>query len=169
MHFCDQALSQKELEKTSLSEQLAALQQELHSAAMELERTKRESLSKQEQDKVKNKTKTIVCAPRTVSSLLMCDCSPQNTMADLQRELHTLRSHFEESLNSHEDSKKSLSEQVREFGQQKEEAQQEVSGKENQARLFFSSVAATVRVAISMLLNLTGVFCVVTLVHGTRL
>lgn len=63
MHFCDQALSQKELEKTSLSEQLAALQQELHSAAMELERTKRESLSKQEQDKVKKtKTKTIICA-----------------------------------------------------------------------------------------------------------
>lgn len=58
VHFCDQALSQKELEKTSLSEQLAALQQELHSAAMELERTKRESLSKQEQDKVKKKQKT---------------------------------------------------------------------------------------------------------------
>lgn len=61
--FCDQALSQKELEKTSLSEQLAALQQELHSAAMELERTKRESLSKQEQDKVpKTKHKTIMHA-----------------------------------------------------------------------------------------------------------
>lgn len=63
VHFCDQALSQKELEKTSLSEQLAALQQELHSAAMELEQTKRESLSKQEQDKVKkNKNKTIIRA-----------------------------------------------------------------------------------------------------------
>lgn len=64
---------------------------------------------------------------------------PQNAMADLQRELQTLRSRFEESLNSHEDSEKSLSEQVREFGRRKEEAQQEVSGKENQARLFFSS------------------------------
>lgn len=63
VHVCDQALSQKELEKTSLSEQLAALQLEQHSAAMELERTKRESLSKQEQDKVKkNKNKTITRA-----------------------------------------------------------------------------------------------------------
>lgn len=79
-------------------------------------------------------------------------------MADLQRELQTLRTRFEESLNSHEDSKKSLSEQVREFGQQKEEAQQEVRGKGNQARLFFSAVAATVRVAFLMLLILTGVF-----------
>lgn len=79
-------------------------------------------------------------------------------MTDLQHELQTLRTHFEESLNSHEDSKKSLSEQVREFSQQKEEAQQEVRGKENQAHLFFSSVATMVRVAFLMLLNLTVVF-----------
>lgn len=88
----------------------------------------------------------------------MCECFLQNTMDDLQRELQTLRSRFEESLNSHEDSKKSLSEQVREFGQQREEAQQEVRGKENQARLFFSSVATTVRVTFLMMLNLMGVF-----------
>lgn len=87
----------------------------------------------------------------------MCECFLQNAMADLQCELQTLRTRFEESLNSYEDSKKSLGEQVREFNQQKEEAQQEVRGKENQARLFFSSVATTVRVAFLMPLNLTVV------------
>lgn len=144
VHFRDQALSQKELEKTSLSEQLAALQQEQHSAAMELERTKRESLSKQEQDKVKKtKTRQSNAHPHIVSSLLMCECFLQNAMADLQHELQTLRTRFEESLNSYEDSKKSLSVQVREFGQQKEEAQQEVRGKK--IRLVSSSLQPQLR------------------------
>lgn len=48
----EQALSQKEMEKTALSEQVAELQQEVASASMELEHTKREALCKQEQDKV---------------------------------------------------------------------------------------------------------------------
>lgn len=51
----EQALSEKELEKTALSEQVATLQQEVASAGMELERSKREALCKQEQDKVKKK------------------------------------------------------------------------------------------------------------------
>lgn len=50
----------------------------------------------------------------------------QNVMAVLQSELQNLRTQFEESLNSHEDDKKSLSEQFREFNQQKEHAHQEV-------------------------------------------
>lgn len=41
------------MEKTALSEQLAKLQQEVASASMALERTKREAHFKQEQDKVK--------------------------------------------------------------------------------------------------------------------
>lgn len=52
--------------------------------------------------------------------------SLQNAMADLQCELCSLRTQFEESLNSHEDAKRRLSEQVREFSQQRERAQQEV-------------------------------------------
>lgn len=52
--------------------------------------------------------------------------SLQNTVVDLQSELCNLRTKFEESLNSHEDAKRRLSEQVREFSQQRERAQQEV-------------------------------------------
>lgn len=55
--------------------------------------------------------------------------SLQNAMADLQRELCSLRAQFEESLDSHEDAKRRLSEQVREFSQQRERAQQEVRSK----------------------------------------
>lgn len=51
--FCDQALSQKEAEKAAVMERVAALQQDLATAGMELERTQREALSRQEQDKVK--------------------------------------------------------------------------------------------------------------------
>lgn len=47
-------------------------------------------------------------------------------MTDLQSELQNLRAQFEESLNSHEITKKSLSEQVREFNQQSERTKQEV-------------------------------------------
>lgn len=50
----------------------------------------------------------------------------QNALADVQSELQRLRSHFEESLNSHENTKKSLTEQVRESIQQREHAEQEV-------------------------------------------
>lgn len=50
----------------------------------------------------------------------------QNQMAVLQSELRELQLHFEESLNSHESDKKSLTEQVRELNQQREHAQQEV-------------------------------------------
>lgn len=46
-------MSQKEAEKASLAEKIAALQQDLATAGMELERMQREALSKQEQDKVK--------------------------------------------------------------------------------------------------------------------
>lgn len=45
------------MEKTALSEQMAKLQQEVASAGMDLERTKRDALFKQEQDKVKKKEK----------------------------------------------------------------------------------------------------------------
>lgn len=118
-----QALSQKEMEKTALSEQVAELQQEVASASMELERTKREALCKLEQDKVNQE--------RNVSALFSLGLaqmfpSLQNTAVDLQSELCNLRTQFEESLNSHEDAKRRLSEQVREFSQQRERAQQEV-------------------------------------------
>ena len=53
---CNQALSQKEAEKAALIEKLANLQQDLATADMELEHTKREAHSKHEQDKVKNMT-----------------------------------------------------------------------------------------------------------------
>ncbi|AWP11438.1 putative rootletin-like [Scophthalmus maximus] len=97
-----QALSQKEAEKAALTEKLTVLQQDLAIADMELERTKREAHSKHEQDK--------------------------NTTAVLQSELKDLRAQFEESLNSHENSEKSLTEQVRELHQQREKAQQELQG-----------------------------------------
>lgn len=62
------------------------------------------------------------------SRLPRCKFFPplQNAMADLQCELCSLRTQFEGSLNSHEDAKRRLSEQVREFSQQRERAQQEV-------------------------------------------
>lgn len=47
-------------------------------------------------------------------------------MVVLQSELQDLRTQFEESLNSNEIAKKSLTEQVRELNQQREHAQQEV-------------------------------------------
>ncbi|XP_034736357.1 rootletin [Etheostoma cragini] len=97
-----QSLSQKEAEKAALTEKLAALQQDLATAGMELECVQREALSKQEQDK--------------------------NAKAVLQSELQDLQTQFEESLNSHEDAKKSLMEQVRELNQQREHAQQELEG-----------------------------------------
>ncbi|KAI9542518.1 hypothetical protein NQZ68_019200 [Dissostichus eleginoides] len=80
-----QALSQKEAEKAALTEKLAALQQELATAGMKLECMQREARNKHEQDK--------------------------NATAVLRSELHDLRSQFEESLNSHENAKKSLIEQ----------------------------------------------------------
>ena len=51
---CDQALSQKEAEKAALTEKLAGLQQDLATAGMEKEHTRREALSKQEKDKVRS-------------------------------------------------------------------------------------------------------------------
>lgn len=50
---CNQALSQKEAEKTALTERLTALQHDLVTKDMELECMQRDALSKQEQDKVK--------------------------------------------------------------------------------------------------------------------
>lgn len=50
---CDQALSQKEAEKAAVTEKLAALQQDLATAGMELECMQREALRKQEQERVK--------------------------------------------------------------------------------------------------------------------
>lgn len=47
-------------------------------------------------------------------------------MSVLRSELQDLQTQFEESLNSHENTKKSLTEQVRELNQQREHAQQEV-------------------------------------------
>lgn len=47
-------------------------------------------------------------------------------MALLRSELHDLRTRFDDSLNSHENTSKSLTEQVRELNQQREQAQQEV-------------------------------------------
>ncbi|TNN74186.1 Rootletin [Liparis tanakae] len=95
-----QALSQKEAEKAAITEKLAALQQDLATAGMELECMQREALSKQEQEK--------------------------NVAAVLQCELQDLQTQFEESLNSHENAKTSLIEQVRELSQHREHTQQEV-------------------------------------------
>lgn len=50
----------------------------------------------------------------------------QDTIAVLQFDLRTLESRLDQSLNSHEHEKKSLSEQLRELANQKEQAQQEV-------------------------------------------
>lgn len=127
---CDQALSQKEAEKAALMEKLAALQQDLAAAGMEQERVQREALGKTQQEKV------------TIGQALRWPCCPcalhltqptvgrtsvfQNAAAVLQSELRNLQSQFEESLNSHEDTKKSLIEQVRELNQQREHTQQEV-------------------------------------------
>ncbi|KAM8874513.1 uncharacterized protein crocc2 isoform 2-T2 [Spinachia spinachia] len=97
-----QALSQKEAEKAALMEKTAALQQELAAAGMELECVQREALSKTQRER--------------------------NATAVLQSELQNLQSQFEESLNSHEDTKKSLIEQVRELNQQREHTQQELEG-----------------------------------------
>lgn len=55
----------------------------------------------------------------------------QNAMAVLQSELQNLRIQFEESLNSHENAKKSLTEQVRELNQHREHSQLEVRTFEN--------------------------------------
>lgn len=104
-------------------EQLAAQQQDLATAGMELEHMQREALSKQEQDKV-IRGKVILALVAFLASLHITLF--QNAMADLQSELQNLRTQFEESLNSHESAKKSLTEQVREFIQQREHAQQEV-------------------------------------------
>lgn len=49
----DQALSQMEAEKVVLTEKLASLREDLATADMDMERLQRESLRKQEQDKVK--------------------------------------------------------------------------------------------------------------------
>ncbi|XP_034091518.1 rootletin isoform X3 [Gymnodraco acuticeps] len=91
-----QALSQKEAEKAALTEKLAALQQELATAGMKLECMQREARNKHEQDK--------------------------NATAVLRSELHDLRSQFEESLNSHENAKRSLIEQLEGLRWQLQEA-----------------------------------------------
>lgn len=124
--FCEQALSQKEVEKAALMEKVAALQQDLAAEGMELECMQREAMSKQEQDKVKyGRVKMVLVIFLffffTYNSLF------QHAMAVCQTELQDLRNQFEESLNSHEDVKKSLTEQVRELNQQRDHTQQEVS------------------------------------------
>lgn len=55
--FVGQALSEKEAEKTALTERILALQQEIEITAMETERQRRDFLSKQEQDKVQDSSK----------------------------------------------------------------------------------------------------------------
>lgn len=50
----------------------------------------------------------------------------QNAMVDLKSELQDLQHQFEESLSFHQSTKTSLTEQLREFSQQREEAKQEV-------------------------------------------
>lgn len=126
-----QALSQKEMEKTALGEQVAALQQEVASAGMELERAKREALCREEQNKVEKIHSSINELRKKMkysSSLGLVQMFPslQNGVVDLQSELCKLRTQLEESLNSHEDATRRLSEQVGEFSQQRERAQQEV-------------------------------------------
>ncbi|XP_010765111.1 rootletin-like, partial [Notothenia coriiceps] len=96
-----QALSQKEAEKAALTEKLAALQQELATAGKKLECMQREARNKHEQNK--------------------------NATAVHWSELHDLRSQFEESLNSHENAKSSLSER-KELYQLREHTQQELEG-----------------------------------------
>uniref|UniRef100_A0A3P8URD3 Ciliary rootlet coiled-coil, rootletin family member 2 n=1 Tax=Cynoglossus semilaevis TaxID=244447 RepID=A0A3P8URD3_CYNSE len=103
-----QALSQKEAEKAALTERFTALQHDLATAHSELEHTKRESLSKHEQDK--------------------------NVIAALRYELKELRTEFEESLNSHENTKKSFAEQVRELNKQREHAEKELEGLRQQTQ-----------------------------------
>lgn len=66
----------------------------------------------------------LICAFNAANSF--CHCMFQNTMAVLQSELQDLRNQFEESLNSHQSTKNSLTAQVRELDQQREHAQQEV-------------------------------------------
>lgn len=56
----------------------------------------------------------------------LCVSVFQNTMAVVQSELQDLRTQFEDSLNSHENAERSLTEQVRELNQQRENAQREV-------------------------------------------
>lgn len=107
-------------------EKVAALQQDLAAEGMELECMQREAMSKQEQDKVKyGRVKMVLVIFLffffTYNSLF------QHAMAVCQTELQDLRNQFEESLNSHEDVKKSLTEQVRELNQQRDHTQQEVS------------------------------------------
>ena len=62
-------------------------------------------------------------------------------MAVLQSEMQDLRTQFEESLNSHENTKKSLTEHVRELNQQSKDAQQEVRIFKK-CQLFFTALIA---------------------------
>lgn len=99
-------------------------------AHSELEHTKRESLSKHEQDKVKHNRVLRASVGHFVSNascyFFPCPSVFQNVIAALRYELKELRTEFEESLNSHENTKKSFAEQVRELNKQREHAEKEV-------------------------------------------
>uniref|UniRef100_A0A7N4PG49 Ciliary rootlet coiled-coil, rootletin n=1 Tax=Sarcophilus harrisii TaxID=9305 RepID=A0A7N4PG49_SARHA len=89
-----QALSLKESEKTALSEKLLGTQQSLATMSMDLERQKRDALTRQEQDR--------------------------STVNALTSELRDLRAKFEEAINNHEREVKALQEQARDLGRQRE-------------------------------------------------
>ncbi|XP_049578492.1 rootletin isoform X2 [Syngnathus scovelli] len=95
-----QALSQKDAEKTSLVEELAILQQDLKSVTSHLELTRKEAFVAQEQDK--------------------------NEISVLRRETLQLRADLEAWLKSHEAAEQSGREKLRELSQQQQAAQQQV-------------------------------------------
>ncbi|KAK0137902.1 Rootletin [Merluccius polli] len=95
-----QALLQKEAEKVVLAERLAGLQQDLVAAGLDLQRTRRETQSRLEQDK--------------------------NSMAVLQGELQQMQTRFQESLSTQENEKLCLTEQIRALNQQRDQIHQEV-------------------------------------------
>ncbi|KAM9831297.1 uncharacterized protein crocc2 [Neosynchiropus ocellatus] len=97
-----QELTQMEAEKAAIVQKLVGLQKDLTTSRMELERTQREGLSRQEQHK--------------------------NEVTRLQSELQAIQSRFEESLNSRECAEKSFSQQVREVTQQNQQAEEELVG-----------------------------------------
>lgn len=71
----------------------------------------------------------------------LCASVSQNAMALLRSELHDLRTRFDDSLSSHENTSKSLTEQIRELNQQREQAQQEVRTFKILVIMLVSSVA----------------------------
>nr|XP_025036497.1 rootletin [Pelodiscus sinensis] len=96
-----QALSLKESEKTLLSEKLTGAQHNLASVTMELERQKREAMSRQEQDR--------------------------STINALTSELKGLGAQLEEAVAAHEREARGLQEQAKDLTRQRESTVREVS------------------------------------------